>query len=282
MTLQDAVSLLRSAGIDNAFYEVSLLAEAFLGVSSSAFPASLSLDVSDPAFLSAIERRRARYPLQYLLGVWSFWRQEYEVSPDCLIPRPDTELLVEEAIARLPRSSRFADFCTGSGCIAISVLCDRPDLTAVGVDKFPRTLALASRNASRNGVASRFEGLLADLLSPDPLPGAAPFDAILCNPPYIRTSELSSLAPELSAEPVAALDGSPDGLIFYRTLLSNADRFLSPDGFFLFEIGFDQAEDLRSLGLSSGFPVFSVRKDYGGNDRVVFLSRSVREKGEKR
>ena len=277
MTYSEICQRLSASGIENAKGEAARLLEALCGVTPEAlFAAPVEQDYSSPALEEALARREAHYPLQYLLGEWEFYRQTYEVSADCLIPRSDTEILVEEAIRRLPQGARFADLCTGSGCIAISVLAERPDTFAIALDKFPRTLALAERNAQRNGVADRFSPRLDDLLAPKCPLCAEPLDAILSNPPYIPTSALPSLSPEVRSEPEAALDGGEDGLLFYRTLLFAYAKYLKEDGFFLLEIGYDQAEAVERLAREAGFPVCRLRRDYGGQDRVLLLRRSER------
>lgn len=275
MTYRDLCARLASVGIENADWDARLLLEHFCSADASALLTSPDREFSPTeALLYAIEQRTSRYPLQYIIGEWEFYRQTYEVSPDCLIPRSDTEILVEAAIKLLPHGARFADLCTGSGCIAISTLAERPDTSALAVDKFESTLALATRNAARNGVTDRFDAIHADVLLPDLLPvEAGTLDAILCNPPYIPTDVLADLEPELSSEPRAALDGGADGLIFYETLLKNAAHYLKSDGFFLFEIGYDQADDLKRLGARYDFSGIQVLRDYGGNDRVVHLWR---------
>lgn len=277
MTYRMICERLRLAGIESADWDARLLIEHALGQDATRYLLDPDGDLPPSEWLmDAVAKRETRYPLQYILGEWDFYRQTYEVSPDCLIPRADTELLVEEAIKKLPHGARFADLCTGSGCIAISVLAERQDTTAIAVDKFENTLSVARRNAEKNGVLARAELFCADVLIPDFLPVAdGSLDAILCNPPYIRTSVLSELAPELEAEPRAALDGGEDGLIFYETLLRNASKYLKEDGFFLFEIGYDQAEELRELGARYGFSGVRVLRDYGGNDRVVCLWRET-------
>ena len=274
MTYRALCDRLWAAGIENAEWDAALLIEHFCGVRADLVPMDRERDYASSALLAATEKREARYPLQYLLGEWQFYRQIYEVSPDCLIPRADTEILVEEAIKKLPPHAYFADLCTGSGCIAVSVLAERSDTHGLAVEKFPRTLALAERNAQRNGVGDRFESLCADVLLPDCLPDGTLFDAILSNPPYIRAEVLATLEPELSAEPSVALDGGEDGLIFYRRIVEHQAEHLKKDGFFLFEIGFDQAEDLCKIGEKYGFGDFQVIRDLGGNDRVVMLGRT--------
>ncbi len=243
---------LTDAHIENAALEARLLCEAFSG----------------EALDAAVARRVAHEPLQYILGEWGFWRETYEVSPDCLVPRPDTEHLVERAIALLPKGARFLDLCTGSGCVAISTLCSRPDTTALALDVFEGTLALATRNAVRNGTSDRVQFLQADVLKTPPSMGQ--FDAILSNPPYIATDVVDTLSKEVQCEPRAALDGGVDGLVFYRAILTAWRPLLRPGGFFLFEIGYDQGNQLRTLAREVGLAA-EVFRDYGGNDRVVLI-----------
>ena len=164
MTKEQIKERLQAAKIENAAGEARLLWESFSG----------------EALESAVQRRCTHYPLQYILGEWCFWRESYEVSEHCLVPRPDTEHLVEQAISRLPQDACFLDLCTGSGCVAISVLCSRPDTHAVAVDLFPETLALAERNAVKNGVRERLTPWLCDVLTGSDC--TEEFDAILSNP----------------------------------------------------------------------------------------------------
>ena len=248
----EIVARLLAAGVENASFEARLLCEKFEG----------------EALESAVQKRVTHYPLQYILGEWEFWRECYEVSEHCLSPRPDTEHLVEQAIKRLPPNARFLDLCTGSGCVAISTLCSRPDTSAVAVDLFEQTLALAARNARKNGVSERVEFRLADVLVGCEEENV--YDAILSNPPYIRDEVVSTLSEEVKHEPAAALCGGEDGLDFYRAILAKWKKALKRGGFFLFEIGFDQAEDLKKLAAQHGLCA-TVFRDYGGNDRVVLL-----------
>lgn len=270
MTYRNLCRRLADAGIEDPHTDAGLLLEHFCKLPHGTVPGTPDAEFDAPGLEDAVRRRAAREPLQYLLGEWYFYRQRYEVSPDCLIPRSDTERLVEEAVGLLPPGARFADLCTGSGCIAVSVLAERTDTSALAVDLFPATLALACRNAEKNRVSDRFLALRADLTDPAFTLPEPPFDAILCNPPYIRTGDLPTLAPELSAEPAAALDGGADGLRFYR-VLAGMGRFLTPDGFFLLEIGYDQAKDVGDLFRAAGYSGIRVIRDYGGNDRVLHV-----------
>lgn len=273
MTYRQLCAILQDAKIENAEWDALCLMEHFCAVSSTLLRLEPDRDYANDALEDALNRRLAHEPLQYILGEWEFYRQKYEVTPDCLIPRADTEILVETAIRILPPFARFADLCTGSGCIAISTLAERPDTTAVALEKFPLTLSLAERNAKKNGVDSRFDGILDDVLaSPIRLAEHAPFDAILSNPPYIPSADIAELSPEVHAEPLVALDGGEDGLIFYRSILKNYAPLLKKDGFFLFEIGFDQAQSLTALAKEQNFKHTRVIRDFGGNDRVVYIS----------
>lgn len=263
---------LESAGIENAQTEAAFLLEHFCGVGASELLFRKNEDFSSNALEQAIERRMQREPLQYLLGKWEFFGLSFSVSPDCLIPRPDTELLVEKAIALLPRGAHFADFCTGSGCIVTAVLAHRPDTTAVAVDAFENTLEMARKNCTANGVAGRAELVLMDLLQPLDGAFAQKFDCILSNPPYIPTETVKGLAPELAHEPQAALDGGEDGMRFYKHFLSQSEHVLKPGGFWLFEIGYDQEEAICGLASQLGFSCF-VERDLGGNPRVAIIRK---------
>ena len=219
MTYRRLCTEFQAAKIENAEWDALCLMEHFCAVSPSLLRAAPDRDYQSAALEDAVRRRIAHEPLQYILGEWEFYRQRYEVSPHCLIPRADTEMLVETAIRLLPIGARFADLCTGSGCIAVSTLSERPETQAVALEKFPKTLEIATRNAQKNGVADRFCGLCADVLtSPAEICEHAPFDAILSNPPYIPSGDIASLSPEVHNEPLAALDGGEDGLLFYRAI----------------------------------------------------------------
>ncbi|MBR4296201.1 MAG: peptide chain release factor N(5)-glutamine methyltransferase [Clostridia bacterium] len=277
MRYYDICNLLKSVGIDNAEHEASLLLERFCGLS----PAELLISkdkVFDCAELyAAIQKRASHYPLQYILGECYFYDEKYRVNENCLIPRSDTEILVELAIERLPKDSLFADMCTGSGCIAVSVLAHRQDCTGVALELYEDTLKLAEENAKLNKVSERFLPICCDVLKNDPIlidNNTPQFDAILSNPPYIRSSVIESLETEVQHEPRAALDGGEDGLIFYRSILSQHASLLKEDGFIAFEIGYDQGEQICTLANEFSFSCEIIR-DFGGNDRVAFLKKNI-------
>lgn len=272
MTIKELTARLSAAGIENAAYEARLLAQQLSHV-PPAFDPTLSLPDPDGLLREAVQKREERYPLQYLLGTWGFWREEYEVSPACLIPRSDTELLIEYAAKHLPQGARFIDLCTGSGCIAISLLCERPDLYGVAVELFEETLALAERNARRNGVeADRLTFVQGDVLDGAFMRELGQFDAIISNPPYITPAVIDTLEQELSFEPRAALDGGEDGLVFYRRMITGLDYLsaMKQNGCFIFEIGYDQGEALQALARQNGFNC-ELHRDLGGQHRMAVL-----------
>ena len=275
MKFCDIVLSLEKAGVETPEYDAQILLEHFCSVRPHELLFVREKDFDSAELRSAVEKRASRYPLQYIVGSWSFMTEEYEVNEHCLIPRQDTELLVETAIEALPENANFIDLCTGSGCVAVSTLAARPDCRATAADLFPETLALAKGNAEKNGVADRFSPILADVLSEpsEDVKARAPFDAVLSNPPYIQSHVVKTLSPEVGYEPEAALDGGRDGLDFYRAILKFYTPLLSPDGFFAFEIGYDQGRDLNTLAAENGF-CCKVLSDLSGNDRVAVLKKA--------
>ena len=219
-----------------------------------------------------VQRRNTHEPLEYILGYAWFYGLCFDVTPDCLIPQADTEILCEKVISLLKNGARFADICTGSGCIALSALSQTKNTTAIGYDISEGALSIAKRNAEKFGLSERFTVMQADVFSSDFLTDAEEFDLIASNPPYIQTDVIETLSPEVQKEPHIALDGGADGLRFYRRLLEVCPKHIKKGGFLLMEIGYDQKEALSSLCQSYGFS-FEFYKDFGGNNRVcaVFL-----------
>jgi release factor glutamine methyltransferase len=233
----------------------------------------VSEEIQDPKEQERIlEQVDKGEPLAYLLGKWFFWRYTFWINRDCLIPRPDTECLVEEALTLLPPKGKFVDLCTGCGCIALSLLRERPDSQAIGVDISSGALQAAQINGKNLAVSHRWTLLQADLLREDPLSDQT-FSLLLSNPPYIPTKDLTDY-PELKAEPEIALNGGFDGLSFYRRFLTHFSCHLQPKGSFLFEIGYDQGDAISELASSYGFSC-RIRKDYGGRDRVAILTKKI-------
>ncbi len=270
---------LANAGIENNRGEAAMLVCRFCGVNKAELLLRHDENFESEELRQAVEKRISHYPLQYVLGYWDFYHETYRVTEDTLIPRQDTEKLVELAVRLLPPSARFLDLCTGSGCVAISTLAARHDCHAVGIDLFPKTLEIAGENAENNGVGERLGLLCEDVLKPDFLGGLGCFDAILSNPPYIETQQIPLLEEELAYEPNSALDGGDDGLDFYRVIIAQYGSALSPDGFMLLEIGCDQARAVTAIAHTAGYRC-EVFKDYGGRDRVAYLTRRAQESTE--
>ena len=224
-------------------------------------------------FHRAVERRAAGEPLQYITGEQEFYGLVFEVTPDVLIPRPETELLVEVALALLreTRAPQLCDVGTGSGCIPVALLHERADARACGLDISPAALAVAARNAARHGVAERLRLVVSDCF--EALERArARFTMILSNPPYIAAAELAGLQREVrDFEPRVALTPGGDGLSVIRRLIADAPRFLLPGGYLLFEIGFQQHEAVTQLIEPHVWTLLDIHKDLQGIPRTVAL-----------
>lgn len=277
-TYRSLCELLCKNGIDEAKYEAALLLGHFCGAERATLIADKERVWNGEGLERAVSRRIEHYPLQYIIGEWEFFGCKFLVDENCLIPRPDTEVLVESVLSSLPTGAVVADLCTGSGCIAISLLKERKDIRVIALELYEKTLELALHNAELNQVADRFIPCCADLLCggekilSDTMRfcGANKLDAIVSNPPYIPTAEVDGLAPELFYEPRAALDGGEDGLTFYRAIVENYSTLLKENGKLFFEIGSNEADDVENIA-KSRLPKCSctVVRDLGGNDRVL-------------
>ncbi|MBQ3099568.1 MAG: peptide chain release factor N(5)-glutamine methyltransferase [Clostridia bacterium] len=219
----------------------------------------------------AIERVENGEPLAYVIGEWYFYGLTFSLNKDTLIPRPDTEHAVDYAIKLLPQNARFVDFGTGSGCIALSILDNRPDCTALLCDISRGALDCAQKNAESIGIIDRTEYLCGDMTTPC-LDKDELFDAIISNPPYIRSDVINGLSVQVKHEPHRALDGGEDGMDFYRAIFEIQTKNLKPDGLLILEIGYDQAEDIRTLSDAYGYSC-EVFRDYGGNDRIAICRK---------
>ncbi len=281
MRLRDALrrgaNEISSTGSDEARIEAELLLCEALGVGRSRLYEQLNSEVppeASAAFERLLARRLAHEPLAYVIGRREFFGRELEVSPAAIIPRPETETLVELAI-RFARE-RFggspptiADIGTGSGVIAVSLAADLPDAKLLATDLSAEALELARRNAERHSVNARISFLQGDLL--EPLIG--PFDVIAANLPYVRTSDWESLPPEIrDHEPRGGLDGGPDGMRVIERLLRQAPAYLTPGGALFAEIGDEQATSGIAIARSA-FPQASIelRRDLAGHDRVLVV-----------
>ncbi|KYZ76320.1 protein-(glutamine-N5) methyltransferase, release factor-specific [Anaerosporomusa subterranea] len=231
------------------------------------------------AFRECVRKRAARIPVAYITGEREFFGLMFTVSADVLVPRPETELLVEAVLKRLESrpAPRIVDLGTGSGAIAVSLLTQLPAATAVAIDISAAALVIAEENAKRHGLADRLELRQGDFWQPA---AGMLFDAIVSNPPYIPADDVAALAPEVRTEPVLALDGGKDGLDYYRRLLTDGYSHLAPGGFMAIEIGISQADAIRSLAEQSPFVIQEILLDYAGIERVVVLTGRGRENVE--
>ncbi|HYH66657.1 MAG TPA: peptide chain release factor N(5)-glutamine methyltransferase [Urbifossiella sp.] len=226
-------------------------------------------DADRTTFRELIKRRVDGWPVAYLLGEKEFFLLPFEVTPAVLIPRPETETLVGEAVSLLKKlpSPTALDLCTGSGCVAVSLAHGVKAARVTATDVSPDALDVARRNAARNKVAERIDFLAGDLFAP--LPDGAAFDVVATNPPYVTQTELAGLQPEVrDHEPRLALDGGPDGLAFYRRIAAGVDGYLKPGGWLLAEIGATQGDAVAAL-FAERLDVEKTLRDVAGLPRVV-------------
>ncbi len=276
---QRGAAALSAAGIEEAGLDARLLLEHVCKTSRNDLLAHGDREVSQEeqkAYDQLTAKRRERIPLQHLTGVQDFMGLRFAVNDRVLIPRQDTEVLVEEVLKRLHDGMRVLDMCTGTGCILISLLRYSNDCEGVGVDISEDALKIAQENMTRLLTLRR------DALQTEPprctfLRGdlfeavEGDFDIIVSNPPYIPSGEIETLMPEVrDHEPRAALDGAEDGLIFYRRIVAESVKHLPGGGMLFFEIGYNQAEAVSRLMEEAGFLEINVVEDYAGLDRVVY------------
>lgn len=279
--LQKSSLELKRSGIENPGLDARYLLEWILECDHSYVLLHPEQELSagqEHRYNEAIEKRAQHFPVQYIIGEQEFMGYTFYVDENVLIPRQDTEILVEEALKRMnERPSEegqkitVLDLCCGSGCIGISVKKQRPDAEVTLTDLSEAALRIAEKNADvlqadvKLCQGDLFEGVL-----------GKKYRLLLSNPPYIPSRVVDTLMPEVREhEPRLALDGAEDGLVFYRRIAQEAPQFLEDEGYVLFEIGFDQAEDVRKILVDAGFEQIQVRQDYAGLDRVV-IGRKVR------
>lgn len=260
---------LQKAGITDAELDARLLLEFICHTDRNALYAHGDQEIEDEKmqdFLQLIEKRAVHIPLQHLTGEQNFMGLDFLVNEHVLIPRQDTEILVEEIMRDLHDGIRILDMCTGSGCILLSLLHYSNDCSGVGVDVSEDALVVARQNADRLA-EKQAVFIQSDLF--EKVEGS--FDLIVSNPPYIRSQEIAGLMPEVREhESHLALDGKDDGLHFYREIIKGAMPHLKRGGQLFFEIGYDQGEAVQALLAANGYTEIAVVKDYAGLDRVVY------------
>lgn len=276
--IQEAARILREMGIPEARREAGSLLS-FVLARDRTFLISHSdeqLSVDDfKRYRDLVERRSLGEPLQYITGSQDFYGRSFHVSPDVLIPRPETELLVEAALALLGNNdAHFCDVGSGSGCIAVTLLCERLELRGMALDISAGALDITRQNAIRWNVENRLSLEVSDCF--DALePDDSQFELVVSNPPYVSANAVPGLQREVKDhEPMIALSPGPDGLAVIRRLLHETPRFLRKDGFLLLEIGFDQGAAFERLVDPSSFRLVEIRPDLQGIPRIVILQKS--------
>lgn len=251
---------LAAAGIAEPRRELRLLqAEAGGAASLVDWP-----DSPHPGLEALAERRAAREPVSRIVGRREFWSREFLLTPETFDPRPDSETVVEAALAAVPSCGTVLDLGTGSGCLLAALLAERPDAWGLGIDRSPGACRAAQRNLSglRAAVAAGYWGTAV----------GGRFDLVVSNPPYIPSADIAELMPEVrDHDPRLALDGGADGLDAYRAILGDLSRLLSPGGAAVLELGIGQAESVAALADSSGLRVRDIRADLGGIPRAMVL-----------
>ena len=274
MTLKEAYEYgeeqLKKAQIEDANLDAWYLLEYVTGINRAMYFMDMNRALREEAevkYRGYIATRSEHVPLQHITGVQEFMGLEFGVNEHVLVPRQDTEVLVESVLEVLEPRMHVLDMCTGSGCILISLLklCGQQGVSGIGVDISNEALAVACQNADNLDVKATF--LQSDLFSEV----SGKFDVIVSNPPYIRTAVIEELEEEVKFhDPFLALDGKEDGLYFYRRIVEESTQYLNIGGKLYFEIGHDQGVDVSNLMKDAGFSEVTVKKDLAGLDRVVF------------
>lgn len=274
-TLRQATARLRGAGIEQPAREARLLLAHAAGLTQEALLGAPPADITAPGFDALLGRRVAREPLALILGHRGFWTLELEVSRATLVPRPESETLIEAALTALPDRNavrRVLDLGTGTGCLLLAALTEFPAAFGIGIDRVAEAVTLARRNSATAGLEARAAFLCGDWASAL----AGRFDLVLCNPPYIESGAIAGLMPEVAGhEPASALDGGPDGLDAYRAVLPCITALVSSGGAAVLELGAGQAEGVARLARNAGLADLATRHDLAGVERALIARGSA-------
>lgn len=267
----DIKKQLKNAGIEDNIFEAKQIIKHITGYSNEQILSGYQNELSgfQEINLQVIMKQRLnRYPLQYILGKWDFYGRPYKVGPGVLIPRPDTETVIEVCLDIIDKEkpSDVLDLCAGTGCIGITIACERKNSNVTLVEKYEEAARYIKENIKNaDGNANVLIGDIFESIGAD-----KKYDLIVSNPPYINEKDMGNLQPEVEFEPPTALYGGEDGLMFYRAIASNYRDSLKSGGSLVFEIGYDQGEAVKDILLALGFKNVKIKKDYSENDRVVF------------
>lgn len=267
----DCKKKLQTAGIEDYVFEAKMIIKHVTGYTNAQILTKYTQELTQfqqNNITAIIKQRLIRYPLQYIIGRWNFFGRDYFVGPGVLIPRSDTETLIDVCLESIKQKQnpRVIDLCAGSGCIGITIKgeCAQADVTLV--EKFEEALHYTTKNALSNNADVNI--VKADVLKTEGADGL--YDLIVSNPPYITDDDMKVLQPEVKYEPSTALSGGDDGLLFYRHITENYKKHLAPNGVLAFEVGINQADAVADIMKQNGYQNIGMRKDYNDIDRVVF------------
>lgn len=267
----DCKRQLQAAGIEDYVFESKCIIRHITGYTNAQILTKYTQPLNEfqqNNLTAIIKQRLIRYPLQYIIGKWSFFGREFFVGPGVLIPRSDTETLIDVCLDSIKNNptARVLDLCAGTGCIGITVKGECPETDVTLVEKFDEALSFTNKNAKYNNIDVKIEK--SDVLKTEGADGL--YDLIVSNPPYITDADMKILQPEVKFEPATALEGGEDGLVFYRHITKEYKKHLAAGGVMAFEVGAGQAEAVCEIMKQNGFKDVQTRKDYCEIDRVVF------------
>ncbi len=267
----DCKKQLESAGIEDYVFESKQIIKHITGYTNAQILNNYTQPLTEfqqNNLTAIIKQRLIRYPLQYIFGRWNFFGREFFVGPGVLIPRSDTETLMDVCLEALKdmQNPRVLDLCAGTGCIGITIKGESPSAEVTLVEKFDEALGFTRKNAAHNNTQVKI--VKGDVLHTEGADGE--YDLIVSNPPYIDDNDMNALQPEVAFEPQTALAGGSDGLDFYRHIAKEYKTYLKKDGMLVFEVGINQASKVAEIMQENGFVNVGTRADLNGIDRVVF------------
>ena len=262
---------LQKAGIEDYVFEAKQIIKHITGRSSTEILTQYNKKLSEYEennLIALIHQREVRYPLQYIFGKWSFYGSQFFVGPGVLVPRADTETLIDEALDYLKQrqNAKVLDLCAGSGCIGITLAKERKESQVFLLEKYDEALYYLNKNIELNGCENT-EALKGDVLKGDLNDGE--YDLIVSNPPYVRESEMADISPETKFEPETALKALDDGLEFYKAIIKNYTKSLKVGGMIIFEFGINEAKKIAEILKASGYGNIEIKNDLNGKPRVI-------------